>query len=187
MKKRLQKTLAIILTAALLLYCLPGAFAAEGFADMPDDWSTRALERAVENGLLRGSERDGALWLRPGDALTRAELAAVVNRAFGAERAAELTGVADVSADAWYAADMGKAAAMGTFKVDAAMRPEARITRRGRQGAGRLPGRRAGGRLGPRVRQRPGGGGLRLRVRRTALAHGGDHPGGVCPDDGQYG
>lgn len=129
MKKRLQKTLAIILTAALLLCCLPGAFAAEGFADMPDDWSTRALERAVENGLLRGSERDGALWLRPGDALTRAELAAVVNRAFGAERAAELTGVADVSADAWYAADMGKAAAMGTFKVDAAMRPEARITR----------------------------------------------------------
>lgn len=129
MKKRLQKTLAIILTAALLLCCLPGAFAAEGFADMPDDWSTRALERAVENGLLRGSERDGALWLRPGDALTRAELAAVVNRAFGAERAAELTGVADVAADAWYAADMGKAAAMGTFKVDAAMRPEARITR----------------------------------------------------------
>ena len=129
MKKRLQKTLAIILTAALLLCCLPGAFAAEGFADMPDDWSTRALERAVENGLLRGSERDGALWLRPGDALTRAELAAVVNRAFGAEKAAELTGVADVAADTWYAADMGKAAAMGTFKVDAAMRPEARITR----------------------------------------------------------
>ena len=56
MKKRLQKTLAIILTAALLLCCLPGAFAAEGFADMPDAdaWSHAGLDYCIAAGLMHG-------------------------------------------------------------------------------------------------------------------------------------
>jgi uncharacterized protein YjdB len=56
-------------------------------------------------------------------------MAAIANRAFGAQKKAPLTGVKDVDADAWYAEDLQKAVYMGTMKLDTYMRPDDSITR----------------------------------------------------------
>ncbi|MDD4390093.1 MAG: S-layer homology domain-containing protein, partial [Eubacteriales bacterium] len=74
-------------------------------------------------------EADGAKLIKPSGDLTRAEMATIVNRAFGAAEKAALTGVSDVSADAWYAGEIQKAIKMGTFKSDNKMRPNDSITR----------------------------------------------------------
>ena len=123
MKKK--QTLALLLAGAMLV---PNAFAAspEDFHDFPTDWSAAGLRSAVRNGLLNGSngEIDG------NGMLTRAQLAAIVNRAFGADKAADLSGFTDVRPDAWYHNDMAVSVAMGAFQgANGKLNPEAPITR----------------------------------------------------------
>ncbi len=123
MKKK--QTLALLLAGAMLV---PNAFAAspEDFHDFPTDWSAAGLRRAVDNGLLNGANGriDGA------GLLTRAQMAAIINRAFAAKKAADLSGYNDVSADAWYRSDLAAAVAMGTFQgANGQLNPERPITR----------------------------------------------------------
>lgn len=123
MKKK--QTLALLLAGAMLV---PNAFAAspEDFHDFPTDWSDAGLRSAVQNGLLNGSngEIDG------NGLLTRAQLAAIVNRAFGADKAADLSGFTDVRPDAWYHNDMAVSIAMGAFQgANGKLNPESPITR----------------------------------------------------------
>ena len=123
MKKK--QTLALLLAGAMLV---PNAFAAspEDFHDFPTDWSAASLRRAVDNGLLNGANGriDGA------GLLTRAQMAAIINRAFAAKKTADLSGYNDVSADAWYRSDLAAAVAMGTFQgANGQLNPERPITR----------------------------------------------------------
>lgn len=123
MKKK--QTLALLLAGAMLV---PNAFAAspEDFHDFPTDWSAAGLRRAVDNGLLNGANGriDGA------GLLTRAQMAAIINRAFAAKKTANLSGYNDVSADAWYRSDLAAAVAMGTFQgANGQLNPERPITR----------------------------------------------------------
>lgn len=130
-----KKVLALLLTFLMMFGMLPATtFANEDgqaydFADMPNNWSTAALKRAVDNGLLKGFVIEGKTLINADAPLKRAEMAAVVNRAFGAAKIADLKGVTDVPSTAWYASDMAKAVMMGTFVKDAKMRPESNITR----------------------------------------------------------
>jgi len=85
MKIKIKKLLALMLAFMFLCMCVPWGLAASNsdiniptFPDMPNDWSTEALQKALENGLLRGSD-DGLL--HPNSTLTRAEMAAIMNRA----------------------------------------------------------------------------------------------------------
>ena len=80
-----RKFLSILLTLVLVLGLLPAAGAAAlstspTFSDMPDNWATEALESAVANGLLVGD--DGKIM--PDSPLTRAQMATIIARAFGA-------------------------------------------------------------------------------------------------------
>lgn len=123
MKKK--QTLALLLAGAMLV---PNAFAAspEDFHDFPTDWSAAGLRSAVDNGLLNGANGriDGA------GLLTRAQMAAIINRAFAAKKTADLSGYNDVSADAWYRSDLAAAVAMGTFQgANGKLNPERPITR----------------------------------------------------------
>ncbi|MBE6687758.1 MAG: S-layer homology domain-containing protein [Ruminococcaceae bacterium] len=97
------------------------------YPDMPNDWSTDALVKAVQNGLLNGS--DGHIL--PNDPLTRAQLATILVRAFGATVSADLLGFTDISTDAWYYDYMAKSVAMGIFRGDGSgkIRPDDSITR----------------------------------------------------------
>lgn len=132
MSKIRHRALALAIAAAMVFSLLPtAAFAAgsPGFADMPAEghWSYQALAAAVDNGLLTGS--DGRLM--PQDNLTRAQMATIVSRAFGASEQASLAGFSDVPGSAWYAAAMARAVQMKAFQGDGAgrLRPEDSITR----------------------------------------------------------
>lgn len=119
----MKKLTAIILTVVLVLSTV--AFAAD-FKDMPEDWSTRALEAAVKNGLLTGS--DG--YINASGKMTRAEMATIMVRACGATKTADISAFSDVKTNDWYYDYMSKAVAMGAFAgSDGKLNPENPITR----------------------------------------------------------
>ncbi len=124
----MRKKLSMFLVLLLLMSTPLQAFAQFGsnFLDMPADWSTEALEIAVDNGLLKG--HDGKI--RPYDSISRAEIATVINRAFGAHATASLDSFNDVERDNWYYSELAKAVAMGTLKGDGkTLRPDSPVTR----------------------------------------------------------
>lgn len=104
------------------------AFAADlsQFKDFPNDWSSKSLERAIDDGLLNGSNGQ----INAKGLLTRAQLAAIVARAFGAVKTASLSSYKDVLPSAWYYSDMGKAVQMQAFQgADGLLHPNDPITR----------------------------------------------------------
>ena len=126
---RNKKRLAILLALAMIITMIPlPVFAQETnvFSDMPEGWSKTALQNAVSNGLLKGDDGN----IRPNDYLTRAQMAAIINRAFGAAEKSSLKDYQDVSASSWYYDDMAKAVHMGTFIGNGGfLQPDKNITR----------------------------------------------------------
>ena len=124
----MKKLLSIALSLCLILSMLPMTVLAAMFSDMPssDHWSYAALQSAVENGLLNGNKGK----LNPSSPLTRAQMAAIINRAFGAIDTADISGFSDVSPADWCYTDIAKAVRMGTFTGNGdRMNPNAAITR----------------------------------------------------------
>lgn len=121
--KKMLKTIVSALLAAVILQCV--AFAQE-FSDMPDNWTTGALERAVENGLLQGSEGK----IMPDDNIKRSEMAAILVRAFGASVEADISMYPDMLPNKWYYSEFAKAVQMGAFSGtdDGKLNPESPIT-----------------------------------------------------------
>ena len=123
-----KRIISLILAGAMLLpmNVFAGTVKASDFKDMPSDWSTEHLIKAVDNGLLTGSDGN----INASGALTAAELATIVNRAFGAKETASLDEFTDVAPTAWYRKDMAKAVKMGTFKgANGKLSPESPVTR----------------------------------------------------------
>ncbi len=114
---------------ALILVCICAfqmcAFAAE-FKDMPNNWSTSALEAAVKNGLLNGDNG----YIRASSNMTRAEMATIMVRACGATRTTDISNFSDVKSGDWFFDSMSKAVAMGAFNgSDGKLNPNNPITR----------------------------------------------------------
>lgn len=124
-----KKAVAAVCAAAILL-SPTGVLAAQpsDFVDFPNDWSRGAMTAAVENGLLVGVSEGR---IAPRGQVTRAQMAAIINRAFASEKTASLAGYTDVANGAWYANDMAKAVQMGTFSGtgNGKLEPERAITR----------------------------------------------------------
>ncbi len=126
-----KKFLSILLTLVLVLGLLPAAGAAAvstspTFSDMPDNWATEALESAVANGLLVGD--DGKIM--PDSPLTRAQMATIIARAFGATEEGDISAYTDVTSTDWFAGSMAKAYKMGVMQGYAGkMDPNSNITR----------------------------------------------------------
>ncbi len=106
-----KRIIALLLSFLMIFTMMPTNAHAAVFSDMPNDWSTAALENAVSNGLLTGYGGK----LEPNSNLTRAEMATIVNRAFGAYEQAALDSYTDVSTDSWFYDEMAKAVFMKTF------------------------------------------------------------------------
>ena len=123
--------LSLLLALALCLGIAGAAFAASA-RDFPDydsrAWYADAVRAAVDNGLLRGDDRG---LLRPNGHLTRAEMAAVINRAFGTYSKANVSNFKDVKPSAWYYDDIRMAVQMGTYHgtSSSTMTPDTPITR----------------------------------------------------------
>lgn len=121
-----KNTIAMVLAGAMLLPS--NAFAADlsQYKDFPNDWSAKSLEQAIDDGLLNGS--NGMIDAK--GLLTRAQMAAIVSRSFGAAKTASLDDYRDVLPSTWYYSDMGKAVKMGAFQgANGLLNPDAPITR----------------------------------------------------------
>ena len=91
-------------------------------------WYAEAVSAAVDNGLLYGKS---ATIIDPNGDMTRAEMAAIINRSFGCYVKADISKYKDVSNDKWYFEDVAMAVQMGTYngRSNTAMAPDAPISR----------------------------------------------------------
>lgn len=126
MKERITTLKKIVSLVFVLLIALT-AVSAFAFDDMPDDWSTQALQSAVNNGLLSGYDNK----LHPKDNLTRAQMATILVRALGATETADISAFTDVKTSSWYYSAMATSYKMQIFKGDGAgkLNPDNNITR----------------------------------------------------------
>ena len=129
--RKLKRFLALLLSLTACLGIMTYASAADlgDFTDVdPAAWYYEAVSEAADNGLLIGK---GEGVLDPMGSLTRAEMAAVINRAFGTYVAGDLSQFTDVPEDAWYYDEIAMAYHMGTYvgAGEDTMAPEADITR----------------------------------------------------------
>lgn len=129
MKHIAKRVIALALTMVMVLSLTSWASAAD-FVDMPTGWAKEAVEAAVENGLLSGKS-DGRL--DPTGNLKRAEMAAIVVRAFGKNYSDDLAAFTDVLPSAWYmtSGELGAAYTMGIINGKSAtqIKPNDNITR----------------------------------------------------------
>ena len=91
-------------------------------------WYAEAVSAAVDNGLLYGKS---ATVIDPNGDMTRAEMAAIINRSFGCYKTADISQYKDVAKSKWYYKDVAMAVQMGTYNGRSAssMVPDAPITR----------------------------------------------------------
>ena len=134
MKKK--RILAMILAVASCLSLAVGVSAANTVARKATDfrdfdksaWYAEAVSAAVDNGLLYG--KSSAI-IDPNGDMTRAEMAAIINRSFGCYKTADVSQYKDVSKNKWYYKDVALAVQMGTYngRSSSSMAPDAPITR----------------------------------------------------------
>lgn len=127
MKKQM---LSLVVSAAMMASMMPKpVFATDKaitFPDMPNDWSTQALQNAINNGLINGI--DGKI--AAGENLTRAQMAAIVTRAFGTNGKADISSFGDVNVGDWFYDAMASSVLMGAIQGDGVnLNPNADITR----------------------------------------------------------
>ena len=91
-------------------------------------WYAEAVSAAVDNGLLYGKS---STIIDPNGDMTRAEMAAIINRSFGCYKAADISQYKGVSKSKWYYKDVALAVQMGTYngRSSSAMAPDSPITR----------------------------------------------------------
>ena len=91
-------------------------------------WYAEAVSAAVDNGLLYGKS---ATVIDPNGDMTRAEMAAIINRSFGCYKAADISQYKDVAKSKWYYKDVALAVQMGTYNgvSSTSMQPDRAITR----------------------------------------------------------
>ena len=131
-----KRILAIILAVASCLSLAVSASAANTVTRKATDfrdydrtaWYAEAVSAAVDNGLLYGKS---ATIIDPNGAMTRAEMAAIINRSFGCYKTADISQYKDVSKSKWYYKDVALAVQMGTYngRSSSAMAPDSLITR----------------------------------------------------------
>ena len=134
MKKK--RILAMFLAVASCLSLAVNASAANAVNRKATDfrdfdrtaWYAEAVSAAVDNGLLYGKSSS---IIDPNGDMTRAEMAAIINRSFGCYKTADISQYNDVSKSKWYYKDVALAVQMGTYngRSASAMAPDAPISR----------------------------------------------------------
>ena len=131
-KKRILAMLLAVASCLSLAVSASAASTARKATDFKDfdrnAWYADAVSAAVDNGLLYGKS---STIIDPNGDMTRAEMAAIINRSFGCYAKADISKYKDVSKDKWYFEDVAMAVQMGTYngRSNTAMAPDAPITR----------------------------------------------------------
>ena len=131
-----KRILAMILAVVSCLSLAVGASAANMTTRKATDfkdydrtaWYAEAVSAAVDNGLLYGKS---STIIDPNGAMTRAEMAAIINRSFGCYVKADISKYTDVAKSKWYYDDVAMAVQIGTYngRSNSAMAPDAPISR----------------------------------------------------------
>ena len=131
-----KRILAMILAVASCLSLAVSASAANTVNRKATDfrdfdrtaWYAEAVSAAVDNGLLYGKS---STIIDPNGDMTRAEMAAIINRSFGCYVKADISKYTDVAKSKWYYDDVAMAVQMGTYNGRSAssMAPDAPISR----------------------------------------------------------
>ena len=130
-----KRILAMLLAVASCLSLAVSASAAStarkatDFKDFDRNaWYADAVSAAVDNGLLYGKS---STTLDPNGDMTRAEMAAIINRSFGCYKTADISQYKDVAKSKWYYKDVALAVQMGTYngRSNSSMAPDSPITR----------------------------------------------------------
>ena len=131
-----KRILAMILAVASCLSLAVGASAANTTTRKATDfkdfdktaWYAEAVSAAVDNGLLYGKS---STIIDPNGDMTRAEMAAIINRSFGCYKTADISQYKDVSKSKWYFDDIAMSVQMGTYngRSSSSMAPDAPISR----------------------------------------------------------
>ena len=130
-----KRILAMLLAVASCLSLAVSASAAStarkatDFKDFDRNaWYADAVSAAVDNGLLYGKS---STIIDPNGDMTRAEMAAIINRSFGCYKTADISQYKDVSKSKWYYKDVALAVQMGTYngRSSSSMAPDALISR----------------------------------------------------------
>lgn len=131
----MKKVLAVLLTLTLAISAAIPAFAAllpTDYPDLPTGWSRPYVVAAINDNLIQGDNGK----INPKGLLTRAQMAAVLVRAFGAvTKKANMSEYADVDVAAWYYRELSVAVGIGLMQGDLdsfghkVLRPNDKITR----------------------------------------------------------
>ena len=130
-----KRILAMLLAVASCLSLVVSASAAStarratDFKDFDRNaWYADAVSAAVDNGLLYGKS---STIIDPNGDMTRAEMAAIINRSFGCYKTADISQYKDVAKSKWYYKDVALAVQMGTYngRSSSSMAPDSPITR----------------------------------------------------------
>lgn len=111
MKKMLKLTVMTLIMSIVMSFTVSYAGSTKQFKDMPENWTTGSLYRAVANGWIKG---DGDK-IMPNDNITRAQMAAIIVRAFGATNQADISRFPDVDNSKWYYPEFAAAVYMKAF------------------------------------------------------------------------
>ena len=131
-KKRILAMILAVASCLSLAVSVSAASTARKATDFRDfdksAWYAEAVSAAVDNGLLYGKS---ATIIDPNGDMTRAEMAAIINRSFGCYKAADISQYKDVAKSKWYYKDVALAVQMGTYngRSASAMAPDAPISR----------------------------------------------------------
>ena len=131
-KKRILAMILAVVSCLSLAVSASAASTARKATDFRDfdrtAWYADAVSAAVDNGLLYGKS---STIIDPNGDMTRAEMAAIINRSFGCYKTADISQYKDVSKSKWYYKDVALAVQMGTYngRSSSTMAPDAPISR----------------------------------------------------------
>ncbi|GIP00001.1 hypothetical protein J14TS5_50860 [Paenibacillus lautus] len=131
-----KKAISAVLGITLILSPLGGAFAAtakdepqttSSASDIAGHWASKTLQKWNEQGFLNGDQNGK---IHPNAPITRAQLAAVINRSFQFETKAVIS-YSDVKSTSWYYNDLSVAASQGYMKgySNGTFKPDSKVTR----------------------------------------------------------
>lgn len=97
------------------------------FVDVRGHWAESNLQWAVQNGMMNGTS---ATTMSPNGDITRAQMATIVVRAFGATKAADISMFADIKKEDWCYDYIARAVQMGCLSgFGNAISPDEKVTR----------------------------------------------------------
>ncbi|WP_379128490.1 carbohydrate binding domain-containing protein [Paenibacillus sp. sgz500958] len=123
-QRKRKVTAAVLACTLFIMAALPAAGAsasAKQYKDLPANyWAAKALNEWSGLGIIQGYT-DGTI--RPGQIISRAEFAALMNRTFNFTEMSS-SAAKDIPAGSWYSSDMLKALSAGYFSLNAKQNAE---------------------------------------------------------------